>query len=116
MARSRLPPGCQHHRRNRLITTTIGVLHRVSRSVGFWQDVAVAGEEVADHEPRTTTVTVLFCDLVASTERAQLLGDDEADHFRRSFFERLRESAAATHGEVVKNIADGVMALFPDSA
>jgi pimeloyl-ACP methyl ester carboxylesterase len=46
----------------------------------------------------------------------QLLGDDEADHFRRSFFERLRESAAATHGEVVKNIGDGVMVVFRESA
>jgi class 3 adenylate cyclase/pimeloyl-ACP methyl ester carboxylesterase len=82
----------------------------------FWQDVAVVTGDVDDREPVTTTVTVLFCDLVSSTERGQLLGDDEADQFRRAFFARMNEAVAATRGEVVKNTGDGLMVVFRDSA
>ena len=64
----------------------------------------------------TATITVLFCDLVASTERQQHLGDDAADEFRRLFFATLRAAAAATHGEVVKTMGDGMMVVFRDSA
>ena len=59
---------------------------------------------------------MLFCDLVASTERVQLVGDDEADRFRRAFFGRMHEAVTATHGELVKNTGDGVMVVFRDSA
>jgi class 3 adenylate cyclase/pimeloyl-ACP methyl ester carboxylesterase len=72
--------------------------------------------DIEDQEPVTTTVTVLFCDLVSSTERGQLLGDDEADQFRRAFFARMNESVTATRGDVVKNTGDGLMVVFRDSA
>jgi class 3 adenylate cyclase len=65
---------------------------------------------------RTATVTVLFCDLVASTERHQLHGDDAADEFRREFFAALRAAADASSGNVVKNTGDGLMVVFRDSA
>src|SRR6478752_2823762 len=66
--------------------------------------------------PRTATITVLFCDLAASTERHLHLGDDAADDFRRLLFSTLRTAAAASHGEVVKTMGDGMMIVFPDSA
>ncbi len=70
-----------------------------------------------DNEPRrTATVTVLFCDLVGSTERQSRIGDDANDEFRRSFFAVLRAAVASSHGEVVKTIGDAVMAVFRDSA
>ena len=65
---------------------------------------------------RTATITVLFCDLVASTERHQHLGDDAADDFRRRFFATLNAAAASTHGDVVKTMGDGMMIVFRDSA
>jgi class 3 adenylate cyclase len=65
---------------------------------------------------RTATITVLFCDLVASTERHQHLGDDAADDFRRLLFATLRSAANALHGEVVKTMGDGMMLVFRVSA
>jgi class 3 adenylate cyclase/pimeloyl-ACP methyl ester carboxylesterase len=59
---------------------------------------------------------VLFCDLVASTERQQHLGDDAADEFRRLVFAALYAAADSTHGDVVKTTGDGVMVVFRDSA
>jgi class 3 adenylate cyclase/pimeloyl-ACP methyl ester carboxylesterase len=65
---------------------------------------------------RTATVTMLFCDLVGSTERQSRLGDDAADEFRRRFFAALQECVRATDGEVVKNLGDGLMVVFRHSA
>jgi class 3 adenylate cyclase len=65
---------------------------------------------------RTATVTVLFCDLVGSTERQTRVGDDAADEFRRRFFAALGECVRATDGEIVKNLGDGLMVVFRHSA
>ena len=75
-----------------------------------------AGHRDISPARRTATITVLFCDLVASTERHHHLGDDAADDFRRLFFATLHDAAAATHGEVVKTTGDGMMIVFRDSA
>ncbi|MGH2731241.1 MAG: adenylate/guanylate cyclase domain-containing protein [Actinomycetota bacterium] len=58
------------------------------------------------------TVTLLFTDLVGSTELLEALGDDEADHLRRVHFRLLRESLAAFGGHEVKNLGDGLMVVF----
>ena len=47
----------------------------------------------------TQTVTILFCDLVGSTELLTRLGDDANDRVRRDFFAAMREQIAA-HGGV----------------
>jgi class 3 adenylate cyclase len=65
--------------------------------------------------PRTATITVLFCDLVASTERQQHLGDDAADELRRLVFAALYAATAATGGDVVKTTGGGMMVVFRDS-
>lgn len=64
----------------------------------------------------TATVTVLFCDLVGSTERLSRLGDDAGDEFRRRFFAALRAAIEHHRGIEVKNLGDGVMVVFPTSA
>ncbi len=61
-------------------------------------------------------MSVLFCDLVASTERQQRLGDDAADEFRRAVFAALANAVDAHAGEVVKWLGDGMMVVFRDSA
>jgi class 3 adenylate cyclase len=64
----------------------------------------------------TATITVLFCDLVGSTELYVRLGDAATDEPRRAFFAALRTVVAATGGEEVKNTGDGLMVVFPSSA
>ena len=45
---------------------------------------------------RTQTVTILFCDLVASTERRARLGDDAFDEFTGRFMVALRTAISGT--------------------
>ncbi len=65
---------------------------------------------------RTQTVTILFCDLVSSTERRARLGDDAADEFIQRFMAALRAAVARHDGTEVKDLGDGLMAAFPASA
>ena len=57
-------------------------------------------------------VTILFTDLVDSTESMLLMSAAEADVSRRSHFRLLTESITAHGGSVVKNLGDGLMAEF----
>lgn len=63
----------------------------------------------------TQTVTILFCDLVASTERRARLGDDAFDEFTVRFMAALRHAIADSNGEEVKNAGDGLMVVFSRS-
>jgi class 3 adenylate cyclase/DNA-binding SARP family transcriptional activator/tetratricopeptide (TPR) repeat protein len=60
----------------------------------------------------TVTVTVLFTDLVGSTELADRLGLDEADDLRREHFRLLRDAVSTHGGTEVKSLGDGVMVVF----
>lgn len=60
----------------------------------------------------TRVVTLLFTDLVSSTEISQRLGEDAAESYRRAHFRILREAVAAQGGEEVKNLGDGLMVVF----
>jgi class 3 adenylate cyclase len=60
-----------------------------------------------------TTVTVLFTDLVSSTQVMSLLGDSAFDELRQSHFTLLGQTIAAHRGIAVKSLGDGVMAVFP---
>ena len=62
------------------------------------------------------TCTILFTDLVGSTELRSRLGDDAFDDRRRGH-DRLIVDALARHdGELVKHEGDGVMAVFASAA
>jgi class 3 adenylate cyclase/pimeloyl-ACP methyl ester carboxylesterase len=63
----------------------------------------------------TATVTVLFCDVVGSTERLVRIGDVAGDALRRELFGRLRHSVESAGGTEVKNLGDGLMVVFPRS-
>ena len=65
---------------------------------------------------RAETVTVLFTDLVGSTELRQLLGDDRADDLRRDHDRLLRSAIAAHGGTEVKGTGDGLMVVFSSAA
>jgi class 3 adenylate cyclase len=64
---------------------------------------------------RTGTVTLLFTDLVGSSELIQRLGDDAADRVRRRYFRLLRDSVQRCGGDEVKSLGDGLMVVFPSA-
>ena len=61
---------------------------------------------------RSATTTVLFSDIVGSTEFLSRLGDQAWDDARREHFSVLRATLADHDGAEVKNTGDGIMAVF----
>ena len=57
-------------------------------------------------------VTVLFTDLVGSTDLLDRLGDDAAHHLRRRHFALLRRAVREHGGREVKSLGDGLMVVF----
>ena len=60
-------------------------------------------------------MTILFCDLVASTERRARMGDDAFDEFNAAFLAAIRRTLAEHDGREASNAGDGVMAVFAES-
>ena len=60
-------------------------------------------------------VTIMFCDLVASTERRARLGDDAFDEFSKRFLATLRDQIARSGGREITNLGDGLMAVWTES-
>ena len=61
----------------------------------------------------TVTISVVFTDLVGSTELAARLGPVVAEEVRSTHFGLLRGAVAATGGSEVKNLGDGLMVVYP---
>ena len=57
-------------------------------------------------------VTLLFTDVVGSTELLAAIGDDAAEEVRRAYFRMLRQAIADSGGEEVKTMGDGFMVAF----
>jgi adenylate cyclase len=70
---------------------------------------------ITDMSGATGTVTLLFTDLVGSTELMDRLGDDASERLRREHFAILREAADGHGGRQVKNLGDGLMLAFPSA-
>src|SRR2546430_8067544 len=60
-------------------------------------------------------VTILFTDLVGSTELLARAGDEEAQRIFRAHHDLLAKTAAAHGGEEVKWLGDGLMVAFPSA-
>lgn len=58
------------------------------------------------------TVTLVFTDLVGSTELLSQLGDDVFGRLQADHFTMLREAAAEFGGTEVKSLGDGLMLVF----
>jgi class 3 adenylate cyclase len=61
------------------------------------------------------TATVLFTDLVGSTELMARVGDAAFDRMRTTHFAMLRDAIAAHGGNPIKNTGDGLLATFPSA-
>jgi class 3 adenylate cyclase/tetratricopeptide (TPR) repeat protein len=62
------------------------------------------------------TATILYTDVVGSTELRVRLGDVEADLLRRRHDDALRATVSRHGGSVVKGLGDGILAAFRASA
>jgi len=60
--------------------------------------------------------TIMFTDIVGSTEITARLGDRRATELVRAHDSIVRRCLAACDGREVKHTGDGIMAAFPDSA
>ncbi|HUA95816.1 MAG TPA: AAA family ATPase, partial [Acidimicrobiales bacterium] len=60
----------------------------------------------------TETVSILFTDMVGSTELSQRLTPTAVDQWRQRHFSELRRALAAHQGREVKNLGDGLMVAF----
>jgi PAS domain S-box-containing protein len=60
--------------------------------------------------------TILFTDLVGSTQLMQRVGDEAAQRIFQSHHWFLRDSVQAAGGEVIEWTGDGVMAVFTSSS
>jgi class 3 adenylate cyclase/tetratricopeptide (TPR) repeat protein len=65
--------------------------------------------------PQPQTATILFTDLVGSTELLQRTGDDRAQHIFKAHHRLLSETVEAHGGTEVKWLGDGLMAAFGSS-
>ncbi|MCZ7529751.1 MAG: AAA family ATPase [Acidimicrobiia bacterium] len=66
--------------------------------------------------PTTSTASVLFTDLVGSTELRSRLGEEAADDLRREHDAVVTAAIEAPDGRVVKSTGDGLMAVFDSAA
>jgi class 3 adenylate cyclase len=62
--------------------------------------------------PDTAVRTVMFTDLVGSTELTQRLGDNGAFAVLRMHDEIVRDALVASKGREIKHTGDGIMACF----
>src|SRR4029079_4813704 len=65
---------------------------------------------------RAQTVTILFTDLVGSTELLQRAGDEQAQRIFKAHHRLLREAVEAHGGHEVKWRGDGLMVAFDSTA
>jgi class 3 adenylate cyclase/tetratricopeptide (TPR) repeat protein len=64
----------------------------------------------------SAVVTILFTDLVGSTELLSRAGDEDAQRIFRAHHNLLAEVATSHKGEEVKWLGDGLMVAFPSAA
>jgi class 3 adenylate cyclase/tetratricopeptide (TPR) repeat protein len=65
---------------------------------------------------RAATTTILFSDLVGSTELLQRAGDEDAQRLFKAHYQLLRDGVSQHGGAEVKSLGDGLMVAFPSAA
>lgn len=84
------------------------------RSIWFADEVTefLAGERVRAPASDRFLATVVFTDIVSSTEEAARQGDDEWTRLLQRHEQAAREDIARFEGELVKTTGDGLLAVF----
>ena len=88
---------------------------RVGRTTLAFHDASPRERDtttILDQVHLTDTITLLFTDLVGSTEALTRLGDDAWDRQRRAHFSVLRRAVDEHDGREVKSLGDGLMIAF----
>jgi class 3 adenylate cyclase len=67
-------------------------------------------------EPERVLATVLFVDIVGSTERAAALGDSSWRKLLEAFYAKVREVLQQYHGREISTTGDGLLAVFDGPA
>jgi class 3 adenylate cyclase len=68
------------------------------------------------HEPDRLLATVMFTDIVGSTERAAVLGDNRWRELLEAFYARVREVLQLYRGREISMAGDGFLAAFDGPA
>jgi class 3 adenylate cyclase/pimeloyl-ACP methyl ester carboxylesterase len=68
------------------------------------------------HEPERVLATVLFADIVGSTERAAALGDFRWRELLEAFYAKVREVLRQYRGREINTAGDGLLAAFDGPA
>jgi pimeloyl-ACP methyl ester carboxylesterase len=68
------------------------------------------------HEPERLLATVLFGDIVGSTERAAALGDNPWSKLVEAFYDMVRETLQLYRGREIRMAGDGFLATFDGPA
>ncbi|MFY9771708.1 MAG: adenylate/guanylate cyclase domain-containing protein [Xanthobacteraceae bacterium] len=68
------------------------------------------------HEPDRLLATVMFTDIVGSTERAAVLGDNRWRELLETFYARVREVLQLYRGREISTAGDGFLAAFDGPA
>ena len=68
------------------------------------------------HDPERQLATVLFADIVGSTERAAALGDNPWRELLEAFYARVREALKLYRGREISTAGDGFLAAFDGPA
>src|SRR3990172_12120172 len=68
-------------------------------------------------EQRSSALTtILFTDLVNSTQLMQRAGDEDAQRIFKAHYQLLRDAVSASGGSEVKSLGDGLMVAFASAA
>jgi class 3 adenylate cyclase len=92
-----------------------GDVIRIGRTALTFNNARAEGRgatTISDARSSTGTVTLLFTDLVGSTELIDRLGDEAGDRLLRDHFAILRKAAREHSGREVKSLGDGLMLAF----
>jgi class 3 adenylate cyclase/pimeloyl-ACP methyl ester carboxylesterase len=84
----------------------------MDRALGFLCDEAVASADDRADRPTRSVATILFTDIVGSTDRAAAMGDDGWARLLDQHHRRAEVATRRLGGTVVKTTGDGVLALF----
>jgi class 3 adenylate cyclase len=92
-----------------------GDVVRIGRTALTFNDASAerrGATTITDARTPIGTVTLLFTDLVGSTELMDRMGDEAGDRLLREHFAILRAAAGEHGGREVKTLGDGLMLAF----